>query len=214
MLANNRYSESGTTLKFFKRPTSTQSSGNADYELKNRERLAGLLSLIPSYAAPDGWQQTGFFAVGGLAEVGFSKNSELLLVVSSSGRGVIDCATGARIARDDESYGNWYVPETLQCVGIGPLADETVQIAGLHGGGLPIFTRSGESLTVVSPDWPRSNVIFCPADKIPLADGYQTGCCFVGIRDEIRAFGFSWTGNSFVIATSSDVCVFTRNICS
>jgi hypothetical protein len=73
MLANNRYSDSRTTLKFFKASTSIQSSGNANYERKNRERLARLLSLIHSYTAPEGWQQTGFFAVGGLAEVGFSK---------------------------------------------------------------------------------------------------------------------------------------------
>lgn len=201
-------------MKFHKFPTSTQSSGNTDYEQKNRERLAGLLSFIPSNPAPEGWQQTGFFAVGGLTEVGFSNNAELLLVISLSGRAVIDCSTGARIARDEERDGDWYLPHVLHCMGVGPLADEAVQIAGLHGDGLPMLTPSGESLTVVSPDWPRSNVIFCPAHKMPLLDGHQTGCCFVGQRDEIRAAGFSWTGNSFVIATSSDVNVFTKCISS
>jgi hypothetical protein len=34
------------------------------------------------------------FVLGGLSEVGFSKNHpELLLVVSSQGKGIIDCST-------------------------------------------------------------------------------------------------------------------------
>jgi hypothetical protein len=57
-----------------------------DYEKKNRQRLITLLSNLPSCASPDGWKSMGKFAVGGLTEIGFSKSTELLLVISSSGR--------------------------------------------------------------------------------------------------------------------------------
>jgi len=67
-----------------------------DYEKKNRQRLITLLSNLPSCASPVGWKSMGKFAVGGLTEIGFSKNTELLLVISSSGRGVIDCAWGEK----------------------------------------------------------------------------------------------------------------------
>ncbi|HEX8606076.1 MAG TPA: hypothetical protein VF774_25765 [Pseudoduganella sp.] len=182
------------------------------YEQQNRERLIRLVTALPSSSTPQGWQQTGTFAIGGLSDIGFSKNFELLLIISSSGRGVIDCTTGEKIARDDEVDGDWYLPSMLQCQGIGPLKTETVQIAGLQGGGLPISNQFGESLTLVSPSWPRSDLIFCAPGKSPLIEGHQTGCEIVGSYYEVRAFGFSWTGNSFVIATSSDVVAFKRTI--
>src|SRR5205807_821088 len=40
------------------------------------------------------WKETGHYAVGGLTEVGFDDQSELLLVVSQNGRGVFDCTSG------------------------------------------------------------------------------------------------------------------------
>jgi len=189
----------------------TRSSDLTDFEQQNRERLVRLLSAIPKNEAPEGWQLTGVVAVGGLTEVGFSRHSELLLVISHAGRCVIDCSTGEKVARDYELDGDWYFPQKLYCVGIGPLANETISIAGLHGGGLPVFTTAGESLVLVSPNWPKSNVIFCPSYKTPLVDGHQVGCCCVGTSDTICAFGFSWSGNSFVVATSSDVTIFKKN---
>jgi len=79
-----------------------------EYEKNNRARLIQLLSKIPSQPCPPGWRKTGTFAVGGLTEIGFSQRSELLLVVSSAGRGVIDCTQGRKIARDDQVDGDWY----------------------------------------------------------------------------------------------------------
>ena len=103
------------------------------YEQQNRERLIRLITALPSSSTPVGWQHTGTHAIGGLTEIGFSKNSELLLVISNSGRGVIDCTSGEKIARDYEVDGDWYLPSMLQCQGIGPLKTETVQIAGMQG---------------------------------------------------------------------------------
>jgi hypothetical protein len=181
-----------------------------EYEKKNRERLIALLSKVPSGVSPDGWERMGTFAVGGLVEIGFSKNAELLLVVSVSGRGVIDCAQGMKIFRDDDEVdGAWYMPGELVCKGIGPLEAETIQIAGLHGGGLPTSNKFGESLEVVSPEWPKSNLVFCAPYKSASIEGHQAGCVTIA-SDYFRAFGFSWCGSSFVYATESDVTVFRR----
>ncbi len=45
------------------------------------------------------WRKVADLAIGGLTEIGFAA-PRLMLVVSHQGRAVLDCATGARIARD------------------------------------------------------------------------------------------------------------------
>lgn len=181
-----------------------------EYEKANRERLTSLLSRVPLKECPDGWEVSGRFAVGGLSGIGFSKNAELLLVISSSGRGVIDCMLGKKISRDDEADGDWYKPFELVCEGIGPLQAEVIQIAGLNGGGLPTSNTFAESLEIVSPEWPKSNLIFCPPFKSGLVEGHQEGCVYIA-SDYFLAYGFSWSGSVFVYATSSDVTIFRRS---
>jgi hypothetical protein len=52
------------------------------------------------------------------------------LVVSSQGRGVIDCLTGEKVAPDDEEF---YENETsLEAQGIGILSDRTIRMSGLY----------------------------------------------------------------------------------
>jgi len=133
-------------------------------------------------------------AVGGLTEVAFSRNyNHLLLIISSSGRGVLDCLSGEIIARDYEEYGNWYDSVGLTCAGIGPLSGEILSIAGLCGGGLPMYNRYGESLERVSPEWPLEMLIWCR-----LANDY------------FRCVSFSWDGELIISATSSDITVWKR----
>jgi hypothetical protein len=43
---------------------------------------------------PSPWKLVATVAVGGLQSLGFDQDSENLLIVSSQGRGVIDCLTG------------------------------------------------------------------------------------------------------------------------
>lgn len=180
-----------------------------EYEKNNRARLIQLLSTIPSQPCPPGWRAAGLFAVGGLTEIGFSKQSELLLVVSSAGRSVIDCTLGKKIARDDEVDGDWYSASSLVCEGIGPLKGEQVQLAGLVGGGLPLSNKWGESLESTAPNWPKFDLFFCGPYKSALVEGHQTGCVHIA-SDYFRTFGFSYSGNSFVFATSSDITVFSK----
>ena len=77
------------------------------WQPKSRENsLKLLLRDIPDC----NWVPRVKRAVGGLTEVAFSRNyNHLLLIISSSGRGVLDCLSGEIIARDYEEYGNWYV---------------------------------------------------------------------------------------------------------
>lgn len=90
-----------------------------------------------------------------------------------------------------------------------PRDGETIPISGLNGGGLPTSTRRAELLEVVSPDWPKSTLIFCAPYKSALIEGQQAGCVSIA-SDYLLAYGFSWCGNSFAYATSSDVTIFTR----
>ncbi|WP_312319870.1 hypothetical protein [Stenotrophomonas sp.] len=119
--------------------------------MKNRQRLLSLLERVPDQSVPIGWTNAGTYSVGGLSEIGFSRTSDLLLVLSSTGRGVIDPVLGAVVARDEEPFGSWLNDQHLLCDGIGPLADETIQLAGLWGGGMRLASHSGESIEAVSP---------------------------------------------------------------
>ena len=48
----------------------------------------------PVAPPPTPWRLVGSFSVGGLTGVGFAPRSDMVLVVSSAGRGVFDCTTG------------------------------------------------------------------------------------------------------------------------
>ena len=125
-----------------------------------RKELRGLQTVPP----PKPWHKVSMVAVGGLRAVGFDRNSELLLVVSSAGRGVIDCQSGKKIARDEGEY--YEHGSFLEAVGIGPLEGKAIRISGSAGGGLPTATDDGWSIELVTLEWPgglKSEVQHPPA---------------------------------------------------
>jgi hypothetical protein len=149
-------------------------------------------------------------AVGGLTAVGFHRDSELLLVVSAQGRGVIDAASGQRVARDAADY--YEDGQHLEAEGIGPLLGNNIRIAGLAGGGLPQGTSDGWSVELTTMDWPSTDVLlFPPGSSLygPVHTGPDT---FTKLASEsgLRAAGFSSSGRTLLIATSSDVTLFGR----
>jgi hypothetical protein len=159
--------------------------------------------------APAPWVQAGTWAVGGLIEVGFGREADLLLVVSWQGRAVFDPATRTRVARDHEQPDDtWYDEFSLLARGIGPLADQRVPLAGLHGGGLAATTRDGwwtESITLA---WPDEHLLLGgPHGSIHEA---ETSFVKIAVESEVRAFGFSASGRTLVVATSSDLQLYTR----
>lgn len=148
------------------------------------------------------WRKVAQVFVGGLTEVGFAGDERFLLVVSFQGRGVIDCASGARVARDVEAPRKdsvWLDADRRIVQGIGPIEGKDVPCVGLWGGALP--ERFGDWSVVVTP----SN----GADEITLRND-RTGTVRLlqtAITD-VRAAGFSPTGQLLVIATTSEIEVF------
>jgi hypothetical protein len=179
------------------------------YKQKNRKRLIKLLGHIKFDKNPNGWEHVTSMAVGGLLNVGFSKNkTSLLLVISSTGRSIVDCTTGLRVERDYEKYVG-LDEYGLTCIGIGVLKDECITISGPHGGGLPQSNSVGESLEIVSPNWPENDLILCRERKCSIIEGHQSYCNII-YTEHLRGVGFSWCGNYIVAACGSDLDIWQR----
>src|SRR4051812_20151656 len=105
--------------------------------------LIAQLRTLRRQDPPSPWRYVTFVHVGGLEAIGYGAASDLLLIVSSSGRSVIDCHSGEKIARDyttgleEWKAADWYHPLELHAEGIGPLIGQSVVLAsGIYGGGL------------------------------------------------------------------------------
>lgn len=154
---------------------------------------------------PEPWRQRGTVMTGGLVGVGFGEGSDLALVVTHNGRGLIDCLRGERVARDPMVI--YPDAETLHVEGIGALAGVTIAIAGIEGGEL--CRRTGDN-------WVLDGEITNSSDDMirlvpPTATAHSSRpAIFTNFVPEVRTFGFSPTGRSFVIATGAEVFVFAR----
>lgn len=143
-------------------------------------------------------------------EVGFGGDDRFLLVVSSAGRGIFNCETGEKTARDyDEKFGDWSDSYRVECLGIGPLQNEWIRMAGLFGGGLARTTHDRWKVECVQLSWPREQLVIEPAS----CSIYRKETAIVRLQPPIstvQAFGFSPTGRALVAATSSDVTIYWR----
>lgn len=167
----------------------------------------------PIAAPPFPWRGPFGAGIGGLTEVGFGPGSDLLLVASSQGRGVFDCLDGSRIARDRDELGDWIDEIELTAEGIGPLSGQTIRMSGLHGGGLPSSTRDGWRISEFTLDWPERSLVVTSdyRDMFEMTLGRKIPFVKVAVEYELRAYGFSPTGRSLVIATSSDLTIYSRD---
>ncbi|MEU6348707.1 hypothetical protein ABZ896_05210 [Streptomyces sp. NPDC047072] len=189
------------------------------YQQQLRERYLAA-TVTP---APEPWRPVldHTTPIGGLLGIGFAvhpdSGHDLVMVVSSDGHGLFDAVTGEKIARDRDPDLDTSTPDAhpdLTCPGLGPIAGVPVRIAGLFGGGLHSTTPDGWTLDVVSPDWPHDRVILS-ADG-----GSHNGPAggtwwhvFHSDHSELRAAGFSPTGRTLTVATSSDLTLWTRPSC-
>ncbi len=167
-----------------------------------------MLNQIKTSRNPDGWKHLNSYSVGGLLSVGFSKTSNYLLVVSSQGRGIIDCETGDKVNRDEEPY-EGLTENNLYCKAIAPIENEFITLSMHSGGGLPQSNSAGESLELVAPDWPEYDLILCSNHKSCLIPNDQPYCTKI-YREHIQAFGFSWCGNYIVAACGSGLDIWQR----
>lgn len=182
----------------------------SSYQEELKSRLSALIPASP----PAPWRLVSSIAVGGFEALGFSRDSRYLLIVSSSGRGVYDSESGERLARDSSNEaGDWYDLEALTVQGIGPLADQSISVAGIHGGGLPLVTLDGWVADLIAPDWPSSFVTLSPPGSNPWVEDQATGVARmapVGGDDPVKCHGFSWSRRHLVVATSHTVDLFRR----
>ncbi|AJA10268.1 hypothetical protein SKP52_16980 [Sphingopyxis fribergensis] len=175
-----------------------------------RDRFRYLDGLAPASALGP-WRKLTAVAVGGLQHIGFASKSDLLLVVSVSGRGVVDCATGGKVARDDEEYHPDF--GSLEAEGIGPLEGQQIRVAGTSGGGLSHATEDGWLIELHPLSWPEEEFFLCPPGQTMLWNPPAAEPELFKLRplpSSLVAYGFSPTGKSFVIATSSDLEIYSR----
>jgi hypothetical protein len=187
------------------------------YQQEMRRRLLA----APVLPAPEPWRRIAYAPVGGLLGIGFASHPrtghDLVLVVSHDGHGLFDGVTGEKIARDRdpepdcEDSGPDADP-AMSCPGLGPVAGRRVRVAGLFGGGLHTTTGDGWNLEVVAPAWPNERVLLSRGDGLPHSGphGERWWHIFHSHYSELRATGFSPSGQTLAVATSSDLSLWTR----
>ncbi|MEV4228586.1 hypothetical protein AB0J81_16085 [Streptomyces bobili] len=193
-------------------------AGLSDYQLAMRDRLLA----APVVPAPTPWRPvfgSSLAPVGGLLGIGFAvhpaSGNDLVMVVSQDGHGLFDAVTGERIARDRDPAPEDAMPdesEDLSCPGLGPVAGVRVRVAGLFGGGLHSGTGDGWSVEVVQPAWPNERVLLSHGDGLPHKGphGEKWWHVFHASWSTFRAAGFSPSGRTLAVATSSDLTLWSR----
>ena len=159
------------------------------------------MNVLPSL--PAAWQKRAVVALGGLFQVGFADGQDLLLVHAAQERRIYDTVWAERLAFDDKEPMDTFDTVRLVADGFALLSEQTVRMAGLFGGGLLRVTQDGFSLEEEAPDWPTRRVVLTSPDRSRTLVADDGAC-------ELRAFGFSQTGLSFVIATSCELLMFGR----
>lgn len=185
-----------------------------EYQQKLRDRCLA----APVMPAPEPWRPVldNRTPIGGLLGIGFATDPgtghDLAMVVSNDGHGLFDAFTGEKIARDRDPDPDTCMPDDvdLVCPGLGPLAGVPVRIAGLFGGGLHSGTSDGWTVHVVSPEWPHDRVVLSTGHGIYKGQAGETWWhVFDANYSELRAAGFSPSGQTLAVATSSDLSLWT-----
>lgn len=166
----------------------------------------------PTSAFPAPWKN-GALHIGGVCAVGFSADGKWLLVMSHSGRGVFDCETLQRVARDDSESHGLFDKATEEVPGIGPLDGVRIPVFGMRGAirtraQLPTRTEDGWAL-----DWKEAEErLGMPDTPVSLRAPHQvSGPGYpLGEYELLYAIGFSPTGRTLVIAESHTITILCR----
>lgn len=163
------------------------------------------------------WELKNTYAIGGLENIGYAPHQDHLLVLSSQGEGLFNCITGERIARvrNGDDWWERLNQETNTITGFDLLSNIKISTYGLHGeDNLPKITKDGWSLKISDPepdDLPFEKYL---VQKIYLVSPNQKEKTLIA-KDgpcELRAFGFSDTGNSLIVALSCEIVIYSRQI--
>ncbi|MFI6653006.1 hypothetical protein ACIBI8_36060 [Streptomyces sp. NPDC050529] len=185
-----------------------------------QQRLRDRYLAAPVMPAPAPWQPVldRRIPIGGLLGIGFAAHpdtgEDLVMAVTGDGHGLFDAVTGEKIARDRDPDLATSTPDAhpdLACPGLGPLAGTEIRIAGLFGGGLHSTTPDGWTVDAFSPDWPHHRIILSADGGANNGEAGDTWWhIFHSDYSTLRTAGFSPTGRTLAIATSSDLTLWAR----
>jgi hypothetical protein len=153
------------------------------------------------------------YAIGGLLNIGYSDNTDMLIVLSSQGRGIFNCLTGEVTFRDDE---DWYpdfdeINGTIK--GFGSEINKLVKVAGVNSKNkLPIKTTDGWDLILTEPQPDKPPFERFNIQNIFLNNPSIENQIFITNDGpcELKAFGFSDTHKSFVVGLSCEITIWAR----
>lgn len=169
----------------------------------NRNHLIDLINRIPK-GLPSGWL-CDTLAIGGLMYIGFSEiHTDKLVCISSQGQSIITCKTLEKTYCDENFNENDLIAY------VDELGTEQIRIVGDGGGGLRHYSNDGNVLERIAPFWPKEQIIFMP--YFHSWHSAPDECYIVFDNYEIKAYGFSKCGEYFVIATSSDLTIFRKQV--
>ena len=186
--------------------------------MSERDWIVEIMNNMLFEEAPEPWRHVDT-AIAGLESVGYAQDTDYLLAIGANGRTVFDCsfeATSliAALDYDIENEQDWNDRIRLVGEGIGSIANQSVQLAGIFGGGLRIQTSDHWRLEMISPNWPHSDILLGKPDYklfrvaiTPYIEGYTK---LKLSKDDLVAYGFSQTDKSFVVAYSSTIHIFSR----
>lgn len=161
------------------------------------------------------WTYKNTFAIGGLENVGYAPDQDLLIVLSSQGQGIFDCLKGEKIARlqNDSDWWKDFNETTNSIVGFDLLENIEISTCGLYGeDNLSKSTSDGWTLITSEPqpddkpfeEYLVQRVYLISPDKQQKVFITKDGPC------ELRALGFSKTEKSFIVALSCDLTIYSR----
>jgi hypothetical protein len=163
------------------------------------------------------WNHKNTFAIGGLENIGFAPKQDFLIVLSSQGQGIFNCKTGEKIARqhDDENSNWWdrFNQTTNSIIGFNILENIEIPTCGLYGNdNLTKTTQDGLTLIASEPEpddkpfekYLVKRIYLVSPDKNEKIYVAKDGAC------ELRAFGFSDSGDTFIIALTCDLVIYSR----
>lgn len=165
----------------------------------------------PADAVPP-WQRGPDIAVDGLTAIGFSRSEDVMLLASQSGQQIIDVASGALIFRNDGADG--LDPAALKATRLDHPGEERLDIAGLYGGALRNMTSDGWSVDLIAKGSEFLSLLHAPGTSDGMGRVSFGGAASFHLlardTEQVRVFGFSWTGRALVLATPGVVRLWTR----
>ena len=177
--------------------------------------VAKALAAATPVAVAGPWRRINVLGVGGLNALGFNRKSEEMLVTSVNGQSVISGDTGEILYRNRDDDG--LDISALKGTRLDHPADERFDMAGLFGGALRTVTDDGWSIEPLAGSSGVHCVLQPPGASVHFSDpkwaAHNKDATFHLIAresEDIRAFGFSWTGRTLVLATPSDLTLWNR----